>query len=56
MAVKKNPFQGRKPAHDNPGYVRVVEAFATDPKVSCGEGKGFGSGEVERSILATADS
>ncbi len=31
----------------SPEYVKVVKAFARDPRVSVGEGKGFGSGGLK---------
>ena len=42
--------QREKPAKASPAdprFVRVVEAFAEDPRVSHDEGKGFGSGALK---------
>jgi hypothetical protein len=47
MAAKKKPLKAREAARGNPTFVRVVEAFATDPKVSRGERKGFGSSALQ---------
>jgi len=47
MAAKKKPLKARQAAQGDPRFDRVVEAFATEPKVSRGGRKGFGAGALK---------